>query len=141
VTDPQKPDFTGRWTLAPAASSLSARVAATVRSGSVDIEHREPSISMHLRIVFEADAFDAKFDRLSDGREVESSPQPGVRIVSSLRWDGDALVFSDRIESAAGPLTIVFRYELEGEGRRLRASEQLRGQNRDQDNVWVFERS
>ena len=33
-----------------------------------------------------------------------------------------------------------FRYELQADGRRLRAAEQLRGGGRDQDNVWVFER-
>jgi len=38
-------------------------------------------------------------------------------------------------------MTIVFRYELQGGGRRLRAAEQLRGADRDQDNVWVFERA
>jgi len=36
--------------------------------------------------------------------------------------------------------TISFRYELQNDGRRLQAAEQLRGDGRDQDNVWVFER-
>jgi hypothetical protein len=38
-------------------------------------------------------------------------------------------------------MTISFRYELQDGGRRLRAAEQIRGGGRDQDNVWVFERS
>jgi hypothetical protein len=91
---------------------------------------------VHLRIEFEADAFDARFERLSDGRQMES---PGA--VSSVRWDGEVLVFSDRMEGPDGPMTIVFRYQLEDGGRRLRASEQFRSPKRDQDNVWVFERS
>ena len=62
------------------------------------------------------------------------------RIVSSLRWDGDALVGTWRIEIPNSEMTISFRYELEDGGRRLRASEQLRGGGRDQANVWVFER-
>ena len=40
----------------------------------------------------------------------------------------------------SGEMTISFRYELQGNGRRLPAAEQLRGGGRDQDNVWVFER-
>jgi hypothetical protein len=60
--------------------------------------------------------------------------------VSSLRWDGDALVATSRVEIPNGEMTIAFRYELEDGGRRLRASEVLRGGGRDQDNVWVFER-
>ena len=39
-----------------------------------------------------------------------------------------------------GEMTIVFRYELQEGGRRLRAAEQLRAPDREQDNVWVFER-
>jgi hypothetical protein len=64
----------------------------------------------------------------------------GGRIVSSLRWDGDALVATWQIETPNGEMTIVLRYDLQDGGRRLRASEQLRGGGRDQDNVWVFER-
>jgi hypothetical protein len=37
-------------------------------------------------------------------------------------------------------MTIAFRYELQDSGRRLQATERLRGGGRDQDNVWVFER-
>ena len=51
-----------------------------------------------------------------------------------------ATVATRQIETPNGEMTIVFRYELQGGGRRIRASEQLRGGGRDQDNVWVFER-
>jgi len=33
-------------------------------------------------------------------------------------------------------MTIIFRYELQEGGRRLRAAEQLRAPDREQDNVW-----
>ena len=58
-----------------------------------------------------------------------------------LRWGGDALVATFRIQIPGGELMISFRYELLDGGRRLRAAEQLRGAGRDQDNVWMFERS
>jgi hypothetical protein len=69
-----------------------------------------------------------------------SRPEQGRRTASSLRWDGDALVATSRVAIPNGEMTISFRYELEDGGHRLRASEQLRGGGRDQDNVWVFER-
>ena len=37
-------------------------------------------------------------------------------------------------------MTVAFRYELVDDGRRIRASEQVRGTSWDQDNVWIFER-
>jgi len=44
------------------------------------------------------------------------------------------------LEFDDGEMTIVFRYELLDDGRRLRAMERLRGGGRDQDNIWIFDR-
>jgi hypothetical protein len=135
----QKPDFSGEWQLNRQASMLSPIVAPTAQSGSLRIEHREPSFKCHMTIVFDGKPTETKFELLSDGREVVAT-SGGRRIVSTLRWDGDALVATWRIEGANGEVTIAFRYEPQDGGRRLRAAEQLRGGGRDQDNVWVFER-
>jgi len=136
-----KPDLSGEWKLDRQASMLSPVVAPAVRSGVLRIEHREPRFTSHLTIVFDDKPVESKFELLSDGREVAATGDRGQRIVSSLCWDGEALVATWRIEGPDGALTISFRYELQDGGRRLRAAEQLRGGGRDQDNLWVFERS
>jgi hypothetical protein len=136
----QKPDLSGEWKLNRQASMLSPVVAPTVQSGVLRIEHREPKFKSHLTIVFDSKPVESQFELLSDGREVTTDHR-GQRIVSSLRWDDDALVATWRIQGPDGELTISFRYELQDGGRRLRAAEQLRGGGRDQDNLWVFERS
>ena len=110
------------WTLNREASALSPVVAPVVRGGFVKIEHREPTVSVHLSINMDGKPFDARFERSSE-------------------WDGEALVFADRIPTLTGEMTIVFRYELLEGGRRLRAAEQLRAPDREQDNVWVFDRA
>jgi len=109
-----------------------------VRSGEAHIEHREPVFKYAVTLVADTTPFGSAFELTTDGREVSAS-QGGRESVSSLRWDGDVLVFASRIHSAASDLTISFRYELLDGGRRLRATEQLRG-TREQDNVWVFDR-
>src|ERR1044072_301105 len=103
-------------------------------------EHHEPRFVGHQTIVLGDRPGESKFDLLSDGREGATTDDRGRQIVSSLRWDGDALVASWRIQGANNQLTISFRYELQNGGRRLRATEQLRSAGRDQDNVWAFER-
>jgi hypothetical protein len=103
------------------------------------IDHHEPSVAVHLTVVLDGKPIESTFELLSDGREITAT-DPGRRTVSSLRWDGDALVSTVRIQVPNGEMTISFRYELEDGGRRLRATEQLRGGGRDQDNLWVFER-
>jgi hypothetical protein len=135
----QKPDFSGEWKLNPQASTLSPVVAAAAQSGVLRIEHREPSVKGHLTVILDGKPFDSTFELLSDGREVAET-HGQRRTVSSLRWDGDALVFTWRIQGPDNEVTIGFRYELEDGGRRLRAMEQIRGGGRDQDNLWVFER-
>jgi hypothetical protein len=135
----EKPDFSGEWTLNRQASTLSPLVAAAAQSGALRIEHHEPRFTGHLTIVLDGKPFDSKFELLSDGREVAET-NGGRRTVSSLRWDGDALVSMFRIQRPDGEMTISFRYELQDGGRRLRATEQVRGGGRDQDNLWVFER-
>ena len=136
----QKPDFSGEWKLNVQASTLSPIVAPVAQSGVLRIEHHEPRFTAQMTIVLDGKPFESKFEMLSDGHEVTAT-DGGRRIVSSLRWDGDALVAAWRIEIPNGEMTIAFRYELQDDGRRLRAAEQLRGAGRDQDNVWVFERS
>jgi hypothetical protein len=133
-------DLSGHWVLSLRDSVLSPVVAPKVRSGLLRIEHHEPRFKSHLTIVFPDKPVEAKFELLSDGRETVAEI-PGKRVVSSLRWEEDVLVATCRIEGPGEAVTIAFRYELEDGGRRLRATEQLRGGGRDQDNLWVFERS
>ncbi len=135
----QKPDFSGEWTLNLQASTLSPIVAPAAQSGVLKIEHHEPSFKARQTIVLDGKPFESNFELQSDGREVVTDAG-GRRIVSALRWDGDALVAAWRIQSPNTEMTISFRYELQDGGRRLRAAEQLRGGGRDQDNLWVFER-
>ena len=139
VNAQQKPDFSGEWQLNRQDSTLSPVVAPAVQSGVLRMEHHEPSLKCQRTIVLDGKPFETKYELLSDGREVVGT-EGGRRVVSRLRWDGDALVATWLIESTNGELTISFRYELQDGGRRLRATEQLRGRGRDQDNVWVFER-
>jgi hypothetical protein len=116
-----KPDFSGEWILNVGASALSPVVAPVVQSGFVRIEHHEPTIGVHLSITMDGKPFDVRFER-------------------STNWEGEVLAFTDTTDTPNGELTISFRYQLGDSGRRLRATERLRGAGREQDNVWVFDR-
>lgn len=56
------------------------------------------------------------------------------------KWDGDVLVVEMHINTHGPAFTMTWRYELLDGGQRLRATEQIRGGGRDQDNVWEFAR-
>jgi hypothetical protein len=132
-----KPDFSGEYVLNAHASTLDAGADA-VRSAVLRIEHREPMVRCQATFAFDSKTFEYSLERVSDGREVIDQKEPTT--VSSLHWEGNALVFMDRTKGPDSELTMSWRYELL-EGRRLlRAVEHIRGDGRDRDNVWVFER-
>ena len=139
ATGGQKPDFSGDWQLNRQASTLSPIVAPVAQSGTLRIDHKEPNFKCQMTIVLDGKPFETKYEMLSNGGETVATEQ-GRRAVSSLRWDGDALMATWHVDIPNGEMTVSFRYELQEGGRRLRASEQLRGGGRDQDNVWVFDR-
>ena len=130
-----KPDFSGEYVLNRAASKLSPAGAAGVESSRVRIEHQEPRFRSEFAYVFNnGQRFEGAFELTTDGREA-TGMEHGQPIVSTLHWDGEAVVFTIRGEN-----TMTFRYELLGPGDRLQMSEQLRGTDHDQDNVWIFDR-
>jgi hypothetical protein len=135
---PQKPDFSGERVLNRQASTLSPAMAG-IQSGSLRIQHREPNVSVHLTLVQNGQPFDTVVERTTDGREVVTTQQ-GRSTASSFKWDGDFLVFVARSQGQNCEGTVSIRYALEDSGRRIRATEAIRGCGRDQDNIWVFER-
>jgi len=133
-----RPDFSGEWILNRDASTLSAG-ADTVQSAVWRIDHHEPVFHHKAAFVFPNGPRDYEYELRSDAGAVVSE-QSGVRTVSTLEWEGKALVVTWRSEPADAGMTISFRNELIDGGRRLRASETLRGTDHDQNNIWVFER-
>jgi pimeloyl-ACP methyl ester carboxylesterase len=131
-------DFSGEWVLNRAASTLSPGADA-VQSGEVRIDHREPTFRYKASLVSTTNRTEYEYELQTDGRET-AGPQPGPPTVSSLRWEGDTLVFIGRVKVPKGETTITFRYDLLDDGRRLRGAEQIRGGGREQDNVWIFDR-
>jgi hypothetical protein len=136
--DGQKPDFSGEWILSRKDCVLSPGADA-MQSAEAKIEHREPTF--HYTATFVSADGPTKIDYAlqSDGREVVSTHE-NVSIASRLGWDGDALVASWHIRRPDSELSISFKHELMDNGRRMRASEVLRGTDRQQDNIWIFDR-
>jgi hypothetical protein len=124
------PDFSGEWVLDRQASTLST-AASGVQGGTVRIEHRDPTFRHKTAFVTAASPIEFEFELSTDGRAVNGS---------TLRWDGNSLVFTSLVQRPNIEMKISFRYELFDGGRRLREVEQIRGGGRDQDNVWIFNR-
>src|SRR5260370_36925735 len=102
------------------ASTLSAAAAAGVQSARVRIEHQELHFRYQFTFVVAGKPFEGAFELVTDGREVTHTER-GRLTVSTLRWDGDALVSTDRREG-----TSTFRYEVLDAGHCLRWTYRIR---------------
>ena len=134
-----KPDFSGEWVLNRQVSTLPPPVS-NVESGVVRIEHREPSFSFHRTYVIAGTPREGRFTIQTDGSELSETRLQGMATVSTLRWDGAALVLAMRIKGAGFEATNDVRYELLEGGRRLRATEQGRGPQGNHDAIWIYDR-
>lgn len=123
-----RPDFSGEWVLNREACTLSPG-ADTAQSAIWRIDHRDPTFRHKAVFVMESGPREYEYELQSNAPD------------SGLRWDRDALVVTFEQPIPEGQMTVSFRYELIDEGRRLRASEQVRGVPWAQDNIWIFDRS
>jgi hypothetical protein len=131
-----KSDFSGEYVLNRPASTLGSG-AASVESGVVRIEHRDPVFRYWATLAADGKTIlEYSFELLTDGPAVAL----GENETSRLYWQGDALVTEHRSVTTDPVLKMSWRYELIDGGRCLRSTEQIRGVGRDQTNVWVFER-
>jgi hypothetical protein len=132
-----KPNFSGEYVLDRDASKLEGG-AASARGAVLRIDHYDPMIRIDAKFEFFDKTFAWSMQRTSDGREKINPSDP--RNISSLRWDNDALLFTDRTTGPGAEVTMTWRYSLVDDEGRLQATEQIRGGGRDQDNIWIFAR-
>ena len=130
-----KPNFSGDYVLDRTASRLSA-AGSGITMAVLRLEHDEPRLYCSARFASATDAIEFAFERFTDDRAVIVSEHEGSRCY----WEDDVLVTEDRMGSPEAPVVMIWRYDLTDGGRRLRATEQMRGGGRDQDNVWEFAR-
>ena len=134
-----RPDFSGSWVLNRPESTLPPPVS-NVESGIVRIEHREPAFTFHRTYVIAGTPREGSYTITTDGREVAGAGQQGAATVSTMRWDGAALVLAGRIKGPGFEATNDVRYELLNGGRRLRATERGRSPMGNHDAVWIYDR-
>jgi hypothetical protein len=129
------PNFSGEYVLDRAACALSPH-ASGIATAVLRFEHEEPRLRCSASFASAADTIEFTFERFTDGRGVAGSAHE----TSRCYWEDDALVSEDRMGAPEAVVVMTWRYELADGGRRMRATERIRGGGRDQDNVWEFTR-
>jgi hypothetical protein len=130
-----KPDFSGEYVLNRSASALGPNASA-IATARMRITHEDPQFCCSARFASDHDAVEFNFERFTDDREAPA----GAHESSRCYWEQGTLVSEDRFGTGDVTVLMTWRYELLAGGRRMRATERIRGGGRDQDNVWEFER-
>ena len=138
VSGQQRPDFSGEWTLDRLTSSLQGEMSA-VESGTVRIQHRDPSFAFTRTFVIKAQPIDTSFEIQTDGREL-ANVNRGIAAKSRMEWQGSSLLLTVLIEGPRGTVSNVVRYEMLDGGRTLRVVEDVGGAAPPHHNVWMFSR-
>lgn len=134
----QRPDFTGEWVLNRTASALQGESGA-VTEGTLRIDHRDPEFQFARRFVVNGQPANTTFDIRTDGSELARAEGPR-RSRSRLEWQGSSLLLTALIDTPAGTVSNVVRYELLDGDRVLRAVEDVSGGQVRHHNVWIFDR-
>ena len=127
-------DLSGEYVLNRPACVLS-RSAGAIQSGRLRIEHAEPVFRCHMSVVADAKPLEYSFELRTDAPDSGAGSE-----TASLRWEDHGLVAQFHTETQDLVRTMSWRYELEDSGRRLKATERIRGGGHDQDNIWIFDR-
>ena len=131
----EKPNFSGVWEINLQKSQL-ANWAKFDRT-TITIEHMDPNFRFHRLSIKAGKSDEISYELTTDGRE-RVEKDKGRSSVSRLDWDGDVLVYRNRMALADGrEVTDIVRYSLHDGGRTFVAEEKFRGPVVKYDNLWV----
>jgi hypothetical protein len=132
----RQPDFSGTWRFNPERSMLEGPAP---DSSVFVIEHDEPRFSLHRTHVADGVCDELTVALTTDGTPVIGSFGP-LEAHSTLRWNGDALLFVSTFPKYEPGASNTVRYHLEDGDRTMVAQERLRSSQHSHDNTWVFDR-
>jgi hypothetical protein len=133
-----RPDFSGTWIFNKERSAFEYRVLAHIERGTAVIEHLEPNFKFSRVYALGGQDDEASFEHSTDGREVEGQ-EGRWPAYYSMRWDGDVLVRTIRLQTSKGEAFNTFRFSLQEGGKRLQIDEQYKGPLQTFNNVWIFD--
>ncbi len=114
----QRPNFTGEWVVDKAASKIGIFDISRLEGVSFVIDPREPNFKFDRTWILDGKEQLASYELLTDGKEVTLS-NLGLGRYARLYWEGNELVFVQRIGAVDGDYTDTVRYRLTAGGSRL----------------------
>ncbi|MCE5310562.1 MAG: hypothetical protein LLG20_23225 [Acidobacteriales bacterium] len=132
------PNFSGDWKLSVQKSVLGEGSSVPQKS-THKITHEDPKLKVIVDQVSERGEFHVELNYTTDGKECTNEIM-GTPVKTTVKWDGDALVFHTAGTFNDNPITLDDRWTMDADGKVLTINRHFKSGDRERDQKLVFEK-
>ena len=132
-----KPNFSGDWKLNIAKSNFGQMPAPA--SLTEKIAHSDPSLKVQTEMTGDF-SFNSDFSYTTDGKECQNASGDQFKMTSTVKWDGDILVFDNKMDFQGTAMTGTDKWSLSPDGKTITVQRHFSGPMGDDNSVIVLEK-
>ena len=133
-----KPNFSGDWKLNAAKSNFGQMPAPT--SLTEKITHSDPSLKVQTAQSGDYGDLNSDFSFTTDGKECQNAMGDMFKMTSTVKWDGDILMFDSKMDFQGTAMTGVDKWSLSPDGKSITVQRHFNGPMGEGDAVIVLDK-
>jgi len=133
-----KPNFSGDWKLNIAKSTFGQMPAPS--SLTEKITHADPSLKVQTAQSGDFGDFNSDFSFTTDGKECQNAMGDLFKMTSTVKWDGDILMFDSKMDFQGNAMTGTEKWSLSPDGKTLTVQRHFNGPMGEGDAVMVLDK-
>ena len=133
-----KPNFSGDWKMNAAKSNFGQMPAPS--SLTEKITHTDPSLKVQTAQSGDFGDLNSDFSFTTDGKECQNAMGDMFKMTSTVKWDGDILMFDSKMDIQGNAMTGVDKWSLSPDGKTLTVQRHFNGPMGEGDAVMVLDK-
>ena len=133
-----KPNFSGDWKLNIAKSNFGQMPAPS--SLTEKITHSDPSLKVQTAQSGDFGDLNSDFSFTTDGKESQNAMGDMFKMTSTVKWDGDILMFDSKMDFQGTAMTGVDKWSLSPDGKTITVQRHFNGPMGEGDAVMVLDK-
>jgi len=133
-----KPNFSGDWKLNAAKSNFGQMPAPT--SLTQKIAHNDPSLKVQTAQSGDFGDLNSDFSFTTDGKECQNAMGDMFKMTSTVKWDGDILMFDSKMDFQGTAMSGVDKWSLSPDGKTITVQRHFSGPMGEGDAVIVLDK-
>ncbi len=133
-----KPNFSGDWKLNAGKSNFGQMPAPS--SLTEKITHTDPSLKVQTAQSGDFGDLNSDFSFTTDGKECQNAMGDMFKMTSTVKWDGDILMFDSKMDFQGTAMTGVDKWSLSPDGKTITVQRHFNGPMGEGDAVIVLDK-